>query len=250
MEYIIEGTPISFDKKSAVSEIGEFIIRKCQYLEIFLQIYKLAKKSSTRDEIIKSIIDESVNDSKIIDKQAGQRLEALIKKFYTEDDKKHGAIRGDLFEFLFYKIGPLTFPLKQKQNNFVVKKKCKVKNDCGQEVGGKNDFDLGFYQHNCTNISEFTCEFLECKADLNNFLFGKKPKPDNSDLNPDALKKLNYMLAVYRTLENGKHVVVGLATPYYANGNLQKIIESGYADIKVFGPAEIIKAYKEFKRCQ
>jgi hypothetical protein len=211
MNYTFNGTKRTYDKKSIVYLLGNFIIENVSFFKAFCDIFysvRTPQKKCLIEHIIereKKVALKNISDEKI------SEFDTLILQFIEEHFNDNGRVRGRIIEFILYNIGPLQ---SFDADHFNVFADCYIKDQNGDLIGGAKNFDIGFHcDANC--LFELEAELIESKADINNFLLKNPSKPSPLEFDSKAEEKLDYMVKVLQILSESKKLVVALATLKY-----------------------------------
>lgn len=187
-----------------VEELGKFVLQHPNY---FATLAKILLRSKNSMNVIDSLISKAVDEGSITPETVGD-FKRLLFEFIEFDEKQSGNFTGKLTEYIVAHIPPQTFiPTMVKRI-----KHCQIRdteNEC--LVGGGNNFDLGVYNE-YKEFKDLQLELIECKTNIENFLFKYPKKESKSELNRKAKQKLDYIKAVKEELQDCKHVATVLAT--------------------------------------
>lgn len=116
--------------------------------------------------------------------------------------------------------------------------------------GGNKNFDLGVYNE-YIEFKDLQLELIECKTNIENFLFQYPRKTNTLELNNKAKSKLDYIKTVKEKLQGCKHLAPVLATISRGksiNRSLKALQQNGYNFIIIIDYRTICKALTTQKK--
>ncbi|MCF8022655.1 MAG: hypothetical protein K9L17_08195 [Clostridiales bacterium] len=202
MQVRVVGSVSNYHENTLVYRIVKFLLENNGYLEVYARIVIEAKRKDRRDKVINDIIKGCIEE-KIIDSNKLQEFLSLIDECFNSHDPSD--TQGKVVEYLISSIGPLIL----ENNNLEIKNNAKIEVD-GVLLGEKN-LDV-VYTNNSETAVDFIGEFVECKVDLDSYLFKKPSRKKVDDLKDEAQKKLRFLNYVndYLKHTNSKIIFVSL----------------------------------------
>lgn len=226
-----------------VEEFGQFLL---QYPDYFAILPEILLRSRNNTRVINSFVNEALDRGSITEETVND-FKRLLSDFIELDNKESGNFKGKLVEYIVAHISPQTFsPATLKRI-----KKCQIldlKNNCF--VGGNKNFDLGVYNE-YIEFKDLQLELIECKTNIENFLFQYPRKTNTLELNNKAKSKLDYIKTVKEKLQGCKHLAPVLATISRGksiNRSLKALQQNGYNFIIIIDYRTICKALTTQKK--
>lgn len=218
-----------------IQELGDFLISNRPFFYVFVRTINIEKNN------ILSYIKKKFIEGKVIEESQFNEFKALWDKFDTAVKSKDNNVKqGDLLEYLITKVKK---PLKLVFNNLDYESECKVYEDKGlTNICSNNcDIDVVLYNLEKVEVDEYfihfnsDIEFLECKQDVNSFLYIN----DKDKVRMDTLKKLEMFKDIKITVGQAdvKYIIPSFVTP----GRIQKnyLNHNGYEFIEVVDGKEL-----------
>lgn len=230
----IQRNKINYTKE--VQNLGNFLLSdKKFYNDIFIRSINTNKK-----DIIGyvSLIEKRFVMAKLIEQSKFDKFKTMWISF--ERLAKEGKARtGDLLEYIITKTKK---PLKLKFTNLDYENTCKIYEDKGIANISSNNCDLDVVLYNLDKVEvdalfvhfNDSVEFLECKHDVNTFLFLNK----NGNLDTKTQMKLKMFKEIKTVLEksDAKYIFPSFVNPMAMH---KRYIQKDYGFIEFVSGSEL-----------
>jgi hypothetical protein len=218
--------------ESEIQKLGDFLISDKQFFDIFIRAINFNKKD------VLNYIEIKYVTGKIIDKSKFDIFKDIWNDFNSAVKTKK-AKQGDLLEYIVTKVKK---PLKLVFGNLDYESSCKIYSDKGIDNISSNNCDIDVVLYNLDRIElddyfihfDDNVEFLECKHDVNTFLYLNNGKVDK-----DTLKKLEMFKDIKKVVGQAdvKYIFPSFVNPL--RKHIDYLKDKGYGFIEVVDGNEL-----------
>ncbi|MBB2482280.1 hypothetical protein H5P36_19065 [Bacillus sp. APMAM] len=206
--------PLNFERGHIICQLTDMFLHNVCFFDVFSDIlltFTTVKKYD-REHLMLEIIPEYQSLYASILEKEWKEFVNLTDEFYSKTQSEFDQLRGDLLEYLLFRIGPINIKFNAE---YTVLKDCRIYNDDGRigenEGHTDNDLDLAFYLNNeQLSISTIKCEMLECKAKLDNYLSIREGQ--DPPIKTKTKQKLEYLHFIKEYFRTNKNFIISFAT--------------------------------------